>query len=57
VLTIELIDVGPDLKNIPLKARCRIPNVEIHPVEFVDFKRVFLKNHKVEGRFDFLNIN
>lgn len=48
VLVVNIIGVGDDMLSIPIKAVCRAPNVNIDPIDDLDFGKVFLDYPKVK---------
>ena len=48
VLVVDVVNGGPDMSSIPIKAAVHLPKVDILPPDCLDFKEVYLKSPKTE---------
>lgn len=46
VLVVDLEGVGQDMLAVPIKAECLVPEVEVNPVDFLEYDTCFLRHPK-----------
>lgn len=48
VLVVDLEGVGQDMLAVPIKAECHVPEVEVNPIDFLEYGTCFLRHPKTE---------
>ena len=44
VLVVDLDGVGQDMLAVPIKADCQLPEVDVNPLDYLDFDECFLRH-------------
>jgi hydrocephalus-inducing protein len=54
VLVVDLEGVGQDMLAVPIKAECHVPAVKVHPSDFLQFGKCFLR-HPITQTIEIVN--